>query len=72
MDNCEWRKEHQELKEFLEELQKYQDTGLTPEKIVELRNEMLRKSCNLRETDIMKVRWCMTNGSVRIAESVTN
>lgn len=37
MDNCDCRKEHEELKEFLEELQKYRDTGLTPEQIRELR-----------------------------------
>lgn len=37
MDNCECRKEHEELKEFLEELQKYRDTGLTPQEIMELK-----------------------------------
>ena len=37
MDNCECRKEHEELKEFLEELQEYKDTGLTPEQIRELK-----------------------------------
>ena len=37
MDNCDCRKEHEELKEFLEELQKYRDTGLTPEQIQELK-----------------------------------
>ena len=37
MDNCECRKEHEELKEFLEELQKYRDTGLTSEQVMELK-----------------------------------
>ena len=37
MDNCDCRKEHEELKEFLEELQEYEDTGLTPEQIQELK-----------------------------------
>ena len=37
MDKCECRKEHEELKEFLEELQEYEDTGLTPEQIMELK-----------------------------------
>lgn len=36
MDNCECRKDHEELKEFLKELQDYEDTGLTPEQIREL------------------------------------
>lgn len=37
MDNCECRKDHEELKEFLKELQDYEDTGLTPEQIMELK-----------------------------------
>ncbi len=38
MDNCDCRKEHEELKEFLEELQEYEDTGLTPPEIMELKD----------------------------------
>lgn len=44
MDNCECRKEHEELKEFLEELQKYRDTGLTPEEIMELKERDTAKA----------------------------
>lgn len=44
MDNCDCRKEHEELKEFLEELQKYRDTGLTPEQIRELKERDTAKA----------------------------
>ena len=44
MDNCECRKEHEELKEFLEELQEYKDTGLTPKQIMELKERNTAKS----------------------------
>lgn len=37
MGDCVCRNEHEELKEFLEELQKYRDTGLTTEQIRELK-----------------------------------
>ena len=43
MDNCDCRKEHEELKEFLEELQEYEDTDLTPEQITELKERDMRK-----------------------------
>lgn len=46
MDNCECRKEHEELKEFLEELQKYKDTGLTSEQIMELKERDTAKVPN--------------------------
>ncbi|MBY0758543.1 hypothetical protein [Sellimonas caecigallum] len=44
MDNCDCRKEHEELKEFLEELQEYEDTGLTPEQIRELKERDTAKA----------------------------
>ena len=44
MDNCECRKDHEELKEFLKELQDYEDTGLTPEQIMELKERNTPKA----------------------------
>ena len=44
MDNCDCRKEHEELKEFLEELQEYEDTGLNPEQIRELKERDTAKT----------------------------
>lgn len=44
MDNCDCRKEHEELKEFLEELQEYEDTGLTPQEIMELKERDTAKA----------------------------
>lgn len=43
MDKCECRKEHEELKEFLEELQEYKDTELTPAEIWELKEQDMAK-----------------------------
>ena len=37
MGDCECRQEHEVLKRFLEELQRYRDTDLTPEQIRELK-----------------------------------
>lgn len=47
MDNCDCRKEHEELKEFLEELQKYRDTELTPEQIRELKERDMHKKIEI-------------------------
>lgn len=44
MGDCVCRNEHEELKEFLEELQKYRDTGLTTEQIRELKERDTAKS----------------------------
>ena len=44
MDNCECRKDHEELKEFLKELQDYEDTDLTPEQIAELKDRDTAKA----------------------------
>lgn len=54
MDKCECRKEHEELKEFLEELQEYEDTGLTPEQILELKERDTAKApkiCKNKHSD---------------------
>lgn len=45
MNNCECRKDHEELKEFLKELQDYEDTGLTPEQIIELKERDTEYFC---------------------------
>lgn len=45
MGDCGCRNEHEELKEFLEELQKYRDTGLTPEQIWGLKERDTAKMC---------------------------
>lgn len=59
MDKCECRKEHEELKEFLEELQEYEGTGLTPEQILELKERDTAK-----EPEIFDGHWykCPTCG----------
>lgn len=44
MDNCECRKEHEALKEFLEELQEYENTGLTPDQIRKLKDRDTTKT----------------------------
>ena len=59
MDKCECRKEHEELKEFLEELQEYEDTGLDPEQIRELKERDTEK-----EPEVFDGHWykCPTCG----------
>lgn len=44
MGDCECRQEHEELKRFLEELQRYRDTGLTPEQIREMQELLSREN----------------------------
>lgn len=43
IENCECRKDHEKLKEFMEELRDYRDTGLTPQEIIDLKEQNMAK-----------------------------